>query len=300
MALINFETRELLLVQTIAASGSLSRAAEKLNITQSALSKQLLALEERIGASLFSRQPRGMRLTDIGCEVLNVAEDILARLNQAEHEISRLARGEGGELKLGVHCISCYSWLPDVLARFQREYPEAKLSVVSCDDYVKDFDLDRIEIAITHLHADELRRGVAYEDLFTASIVAIMARSHPLAAKAELDLADFAPYDYYSLLDKTETPFYNYFLKPAGIEPRNFVVLSQAQAMMAMIASTEALGLLPGFLVRGMVAEGKLVQAGVAGVPLAARLQVASKAGRPLSQYARAFIAMAREAVVAE
>ena len=293
--MIDLEIFDLRLVKVIQETGSLTGAARKLHTTQSALSKRLMDLERRVGAKLFQRKAKGMAPTDIGTEVISIAEDILGRLLLAEIGISRRARGAAGELKLGVHCVSCYSWLPEALARFQAEFPEVKLTVANAEDYVNDLEYNRVDVVITHLHPEDIKHGVAYEDLFTADLVAIMAVNHPLAGKRPLDLDDFASYDYYSLLEKSAAPLYSYFLKPAGIEPRSFVVLNQAQALMAMVAAHQGLGVLPAFVVRDMVASGKLVQTTIKGVPLRASLVVAHRDDQSLSNYAKEFIRISRE-----
>ena len=293
--MINFEVRDLRLVKLIVETGSLTKAANKLNITQSALSKQLLDLEDRVGASLFQRQAKGMVPSEIGKDVYRIAQDITDKLTLAELEISHRVRGETGALNLGVHCISCYSWLPDVLTLFQRQFPEVELNVTNTADYALDFEQDKIEIAITHLHPGDIKRGIAYEDLFAAELVVIMAINHPLAKKYQLELEDFADYDYYSILDKKDAPLYHYFLRPAGIEPRNFIVLNQAQALMAMVASSQGLGMLPSFIVKEMVTNGKLRLATVKCVPLSANLLIAHPESRPLSVHAKAFVEISQQ-----
>lgn len=294
---MDIELKDLRLVKMIAETGNLTRAAERLNISQPSLSRQLQLLEARIGASLFHRLTKKMLLTDIGQEVLQIADEIQAKLGQTERNIARRLGGSAGELKLGVHCTPSFTWLPDVLLQFQQRFPDVSLSVTGTDDYVRDFDLGRIEIAITHFHHGDIKRGVAYENLFSADIVAIMAPGHPLAGKPQLAIEDFGGHEYISLLEKADDPFYNFILKPCGVEPKNVNVVSQAQALMTMVASSQGLSLLPEFIVNELVAAGRLKTAGVGGVPLNTTWLVAHRDNQELSEHARAFVEMIRATI---
>ncbi len=116
---MELELRDLRMVRMIVEAGNLTKAASRLNISQPALSRQLLDLEARLGASLFQRQPRSMILTDIGREVLKVADEVIERIGQTERTIARRLDGHCGELKFGVHCIFSFSCVNGL--RFERK-----------------------------------------------------------------------------------------------------------------------------------------------------------------------------------
>lgn len=295
--MMDIELKDLRMVRMIAETGNMTRAAERLNISQPSLSRQLQLLEARVGASLFHRLSTKMLPTEIGLEVLGIADEILIKINQTEKSISRRLGGSIGDLKLGVHCTPCFTWLPDILSLFQKQFPNVNLSVTSTDDYVKDFDLGKIELAITHLHHGDIKRGVAYENLFAADIVAIMAPAHALTSKPSLDLADFSQIDYLSILEKSDDPFYNFFLKPSGVEPKSFLVLNEAHALMDMVSTSQGLALLPEFVIKDRVRNGQLKQAGINGVPLNTTWLMAHKENQPISSYASAFIQLIKDSI---
>ena len=109
---MDVEVRHLRLVAAIADSGSLTRAGDRLHLTQSALSHQLRDIESRLGAALFLRVGKRLVLTPAGERLLASARDVLDRLQQTELEIRELGKERGGVLRLTTECYTCYHWLP--------------------------------------------------------------------------------------------------------------------------------------------------------------------------------------------
>src|SRR3954462_5705608 len=105
------EVRHLQLVAAIVDEGNLTRAGERLHLTQSALSHQLLDIEERIGTPLFHRMGRRMTLTDAGQRVLTSARQILVELAQTEQDLQLYAANRRGAIRLTTECYTVYHWL---------------------------------------------------------------------------------------------------------------------------------------------------------------------------------------------
>src|SRR5215470_2310330 len=118
---MDLEVRHLRLVAAVAEVGSLTRAGDRLHLTQSALSHQLRDIESRLGAPLFLRV--GKRL------VLTPAGDVLARLEQAEREIRQMGKERAGILRLTTECYTCYHWLPPLLIRYRRRFPRVEVRI---------------------------------------------------------------------------------------------------------------------------------------------------------------------------
>src|SRR3990170_2620682 len=112
----------------VARSGSLTRAARILDLTQPALSERLIALERDLGVALFVRTHRGVRLTDAGRALVPHAERALAAIAEGRRAVDELRRGKGGRLAVGAApAVSTYV-LPEVLRLFNREHPDVALS----------------------------------------------------------------------------------------------------------------------------------------------------------------------------
>lgn len=288
------ELRDLRMVRMIAETGNLTKAAARLNISQSALSRQLLDLEARLGANLFERLPRRMRLTDVGEELLIIADEILPKIDLAQLNIARRQTGDSGDLRLGIQCRSSFAWLPAILKEFQIQYPDVSISAIGTDDYARDFEQGKIDLVISHDCHDESRKGIAYEPLFDEKIVVLLAPDHPLAGR-ELRLEDFGTCDYIAPLAKSDDPFYNRILKPAGIEPKTFTVINHIETMMNMLAAGQGLALLPECSAREMLASGRLVHTVLADMPITSSWLLGHRDNQQLSPIATAFLALIRQ-----
>src|SRR5438128_9701510 len=115
---MDLEIRNLQLVAAVADVGSLTRAGDRLHLTQSALSHQLRDIESRLGAALFLRVGRRLVLTPAGQRLLASATEILQRLEQTELDIREMGRDRAGRLRITTECYTCYHWLPPLLLRY--------------------------------------------------------------------------------------------------------------------------------------------------------------------------------------
>src|ERR1700694_389433 len=116
---VDIEIRHLQLVAAVADVGSLTRAGDRLHLTQSALSHQLRDIEERLDAPLFLRIGKRLLLTPAGERLLWSAKKVLERLEQTEHDIRQMGRDRAGMLRLTTECYTCYHWLPPLLLRYR-------------------------------------------------------------------------------------------------------------------------------------------------------------------------------------
>ena len=120
------EIRHLKLIKTINETGNMTRAAEKLFLTQPALSHQLLDLEGKLEIPLFHRTKKKMILTQAGKMLLKSAEKVLLEIKQAEREISKMVHGETGVLRIGTTCVLSYKWLPNIMHQLQRTLSQGR------------------------------------------------------------------------------------------------------------------------------------------------------------------------------
>src|SRR5437762_5254286 len=126
---MDLEVRHLKLVAAVADVGSLTRAGDRLHLTQSALSHQLRDIEARLGAPLFLRVGKRLVLTPAGERLLASARDVLDRLERAEQDIREMGRDRAGLLRLTTECYTCYHWLPALLTRYRRRFPRVEVRI---------------------------------------------------------------------------------------------------------------------------------------------------------------------------
>jgi DNA-binding transcriptional LysR family regulator len=125
------ELEQLRTFAAIARLGSLSAASAAVHLSQPAVSRQVQALERRLGARLLERGARGVQLTEAGHAVARGAADMLARLEEMEGELALLRGGEGGTLRIGATVTVCLYLLPPLLRRYREQYPRQEIIILN-------------------------------------------------------------------------------------------------------------------------------------------------------------------------
>ncbi|MCP3901663.1 MAG: LysR family transcriptional regulator, partial [Desulfobacteraceae bacterium] len=143
------EIKHLKMISSIAKTGNMTKAAEKLFISQSALSQQLKDIEGRLNVDLFSRTRKKMSLTSTGKKLLQTAEHVIEKLEDAELEIEKIVSGDKGELKVGTQCLFCYKWLPKIMTTFQDKYPNVEFEIGSSVDLYNELESGKYDLVIT-------------------------------------------------------------------------------------------------------------------------------------------------------
>lgn len=178
----------------VARTGSLSRASERLHVAVSALSRQIAGLEDELGTPLFERRPRGMVLSVAGELLADHARRVLLDAERVASEIRELTAVGRATIRVASAEGGARDFLPQVFTRFREAYPGAHfvLDVVSpfeATERVRDGEAD---IAMCFSVTPE--KGVQVVHSEPAPIYALMARTHPLATHADIELADMLPY----------------------------------------------------------------------------------------------------------
>lgn len=235
---MDLSLRHLKLVQEVAREGTLTGASKRLFLTQSALSHQLADLERQTGTAVFTRVGKRMVLTEAGRRVLDVAGRTLDELDRLDMDLRGIARGKIGHIRLTTKCNTAYHWVPAVLPRFRRSYPEVEFTIVpGCGHKAMKSVIDGdVDIALTYEEPD--LDVVDAEPLFEDEQVLIVAPDHPLAEKNHVDASDFTDLD---LLLYTNEPYrsiiFTRVLTPAGVVPRRVSEVPITEAIVALVAA---------------------------------------------------------------
>jgi DNA-binding transcriptional LysR family regulator len=165
----------------VAEERSISRGAERLHISQPAVSKQLAEFERSMGSTLFDRGPRGVRLTEAGKTLHRYSRRLFTVEREAERALRELRGMERGRLSLGASTSIGAYLLPSVLAVFHRAYPgiEIDLEISNTENVQKALEDGTLDIGFTEgfLHSESLEAQVFHED----ELVPIAAPGHRLA-----------------------------------------------------------------------------------------------------------------------
>ena len=183
------------LVKEIIEEGTLTVAAEKLHISQPALSHQLKELEDKIGEKVFLRVNKKLIPSPIGQKIYHKSESILSQIKLLETEIARSVKGEHARISLATQCYTCYHWLPGVMKEIKEMLQHVELRL---EDRAtrKVFDYmfqGKIDLAIVSYCKED--KNINYDLLFEDELVALVSSQHPLAGRKLLKLADIANQD---------------------------------------------------------------------------------------------------------
>jgi LysR family transcriptional regulator for metE and metH len=184
------ELRHLRSLLAIAGSRKLADAAQRVHLTQSALSHQIRAVEEHYGMSLFDRSRQGLRLTQAGERLVALAREVLAQVSEAERDLARLQGDTRGELRIALECHTCFDWLMPVMDEFRRRWPEVEV------DLVAGFHPQPLAL-LAEGKADMVigsrparSRGLHVAPLFRFEILVVLSNEHRLRARRRVEAAD--------------------------------------------------------------------------------------------------------------
>jgi LysR family transcriptional regulator for metE and metH len=290
------ERIHLSVLREVSRQGSLTAAARRVGLTQSALSHSVRKVEQRLGTPIWERQGRGLRLTNAGRYLLSLAERLLPQLEHAEHVLGQIARGERGTLRIGMECHPCYQWLLTVVEPYLRRFPDVDLDVRQKFQFggIGALFAHEIDMLVT---PDPLRRkGLHFEPVFDYEQVLVVGRGHPFARRAyvvpaELEKETLITYP----VEIERLDVYSQFLLPAGSVPKRHKVIETTDIMLQMVASGRGVAALPGWLVAEYQAKVRVVpvRLGRHGIPKQIFLGIRS--ADLAVDYVGDFIKLARE-----
>jgi len=177
----------------VAEEGHVGRAAQRLGVSQPALTKGVQRLEASLGLQLFERSARGMALTSVGTVFFERARHLCVGLEEAVQEASDLHLGATGTIRVGVSPLFADSLVAETFALLLRQRPGAKarLAISLNDTLLAALRLGDLDLTINAL-ADADPEGLAQEALFEDELCIALREGHPLLARRELRLADLA------------------------------------------------------------------------------------------------------------
>ncbi|WEF31845.1 LysR family transcriptional regulator [Pseudoduganella chitinolytica] len=245
------EIRHLRTLAALRSAGSLVRAAELLNLTQSALSHQVKLLEDRYGGPLFERKSVPIGFTAIGARLLRLADMLLPEIEQAERDVARLMQGDQGQLRVALECHTCFDWLMPVMDEFRARWPEVEIDLVS-GFHSEPAELLRTGAADLVIGSDYSNEYATFP-LFRFEILTVMAQKHRLASQRRLHAADFEGETLITYpVPEHRIDLIREMLRPAGVTfQRRTAELTVA--ILQLVASRRGLAALPNWAIKNYV-----------------------------------------------
>ncbi len=296
----NIELRHLKTLVALRDTGSLVEAAERVFLTQSALSHQLKDLETRIGCSLFIRKTRPVRFTAAGRRLLKLADDVLASVHNAEQDIARLAGGESGRIFMAIECHSCFEWLLPAINEYREHWPDVELDIASGFHFAPLPALARgdLDLVITADPITEL--DLAYLPLFSYEAQLALPRDHELVDKPWIEPADLAREVLICYpVDRNRLDIFSSFLEPAGVEPLRVRNAELTTMMIQLVASGRGLTCLPNWALHEYRERDYVVVKSLGEEGVWPTLYAAVRADQQASAFIEGFVDVAKQTCLA-
>ena len=245
------EFRHLRTIRAIHETGGLARAAETMNITQSALSHQVKGLEEQVGVELFVRRSKPLKLSAAGQKLLKLAEKILPEVEAAEDEFKSLQSGRSGRMHIAIECHACFEWLFPVLEEFRKAWPDVDVDIRPGLAFDALPALGREEVDLVVSSDPEDLPGVEFSALFNYEPVFVASAQHPLADKPFVEAEDFRGEMLITYpVDRARLDVFSQLLIPAKVEPRAIRQVELTAVILLLVASNRGVSVLPDWVVR--------------------------------------------------
>lgn len=249
--------RHLETLDAIREAGSLVEAAERLHVTQSALSHQLRDLEDRLGVSLLNRRTRPVRFTVAGERLLVLADQVLPLMRQGLRDIRSLATGQSGRLHLAIECHACFQWLMPALDRFREQWPQVELDLSAAFAFAPQPALLRGDLDMVISSDPVEHEALLWVPLFSYELVLAVARDSALAPRAFVDagaLADETLITY--PVERERLDIFTAFLDPAGVEPAQIRKTELTPMMIQLVAAGRGVAALPNWAISEYLQHG--------------------------------------------
>lgn len=290
------DRQHLSILREVERSGSVTAAAERLNVSQSALSHTIRKIEERYGVEIWMKKGRGLRFTQAGEHLLALAQRVLPQMEHAEQVLADLALGRRGMLRVGMECHPCQKWLMRVTAPYLARWPDVSFEVRTAFRYdgVAALLDHEIDLLITPDPVD--LPEILFTPVFAYELVLVVPESHSLAGRSAAlpqDLLEETLITYPVSLERLD--IYTRFLVPAHCRPRQHLTVETTDLMLQLVAAGRGISVLPDWLVReeGVDLPIRTVRLGQAG--LDKRLNLGIRRGEETTGYIAGFLQVAQE-----
>ncbi len=289
------ERSHLEIVRAVAQHGSLTAAAEKLHLTQSALSHTVRKLEDQLGLTIWYREGRSLRPTQAGEYLLSVANRLLPQLAHTEERLKQFAQGERGVLRIGMECHPCYQWLLKIVSAYFAAWPAVDVDVKQKFQFGGIGALFAHEIDMLVTPDPLYKTGLTFEPVFDYEQVLVVGSQHTLRNASFVrpeQLTGETLITYPVAIDRLD--IFTLFLTPAGIAPHRHKTIETTDIMLQMVASGRGVAALPRWLVEESAAKFDVTPVRLGQRGIAKQIFLGYREADACIDYLRSFVNLAR------
>jgi len=250
---MDYSLRELECFIAVAEERSFTRAAKRLNLAQPPLSRHIRTLEEKIGAKLFNREPRGVSLTPAANVFYEETRNIPRRLLRAGEAARRSASGEIARLRLGFVSAVMNDELSDIFRTFRHQHPEIQITLhdVPPQEQLEAIADGRLDGGFVGLEPSEPPAGIRFIPWRSEPLICLVPTEHALADRKSIRLEALANESFVAVSSASAPAFAELMqemCQTAGFRPRIILESPRAQAVALMVGVGSGVALLPATL----------------------------------------------------
>lgn len=292
---MHLEFRHLRTIRAIHQAGGLARAADILNMTQSALSHQIKGLEDQAGVELFVRRAKPMRLSAAGLRILKLAERILPEIDALEDEFRALRTGKTGRLHIAIECHACFDWLFPVLEQFRRAWPEVDVDIRAGLAFGAMPALVREEVDLV-ISSDPVQEGgMIFHPLFDYHPTFVAAAANPLSERPWIGAEDFRDQTLITYpVSRDKLDVFTELLTPARVEPRAQRPVELTAVILMLVGSNRGVAVLPDWVLREVRTNADYVTRPLGPKTITRRLYAATREDDATRPFMAHFLRLAR------
>ncbi|MDQ8183280.1 LysR family transcriptional regulator [Pelagicoccus sp. SDUM812005] len=253
------DSRQLLAFKTLAETGSFTLAAKQLNLTQSAVSHSIKALEDDLGCPLINRLGRKIHLTEAGDIFLAAADRIHQRMQSVRGELEALSRWGAGRLRIGAGTTACQYILPTVIREFRQTFPDCQLSISpnNAKELMDELRGNEIDLALTL--SPQTSDDIDSQSVFEDNLQFAVAPSHPWASRkvappSEIDEQTFVTYSKGSM---TFESIRRHF-RAEGHSFNKVIELGSMEAIKELVKIGIGVGIIAPWVAQKEIADGSI------------------------------------------
>ncbi|WP_027670367.1 LysR family transcriptional regulator [Rheinheimera baltica] len=243
------EKIHLSILREISRIGSLTAAANKLSLTQSALSHSMKKLERQHNINLWLKDGRNIRLTEAGSYLLEQANRLLPQFERIDETLRQFANNEKGSLGVGMECHPCYQWLLKVVQPFLAQSPGVDIDVKQRFQFGGMAALFNYDIDLLITPDPIQKERIVFEPVFPYELVLVVSQQNPLAAMTAiqpLQLTDQTLLTY--PVETARLDIFQQFLLPAQCMPKLHKTLEATDIILQMVAANRGVAAMPKWL----------------------------------------------------
>jgi LysR family transcriptional regulator for metE and metH len=252
------------MICTIVESNTVKEAAEKLFITQPALTNRIREAERRLNINLFARRRRKLVITTAGKRLLQSAKKILEELERAEYDIARLSDGIDQVLRIGLPHYASFKWLPDVVSYFHKELPNIELEITAEASTSPLDSLYNGDVDIALISSKDKLLDIQKSDYDTVFILedelqACLSIKHKKAQQPFMSAEDFSNETYITNSTVPEKDReYELFFKPQNVLPYKVVQVGFNEAIVELVKVNMGVTIMSKQLIVPYLTEGEI------------------------------------------